>query len=65
MIEPKFARAEDFSESRAVVAIGHHRWGHIDTVGIIVTPLIYAHTESFSDGLAKVQISGSYKDQIK
>jgi hypothetical protein len=70
LIEPKYASAQRFSEGRAMVCPELKNYddstcGYIDETGTAITSFTYStvHSESFSEGLAKV-CQGKNKDLI-
>jgi len=66
VIQPRFERAENFSEGLAAVLIeegGNRRWGFIDPTGNVVIPATYTLKPGrFSEGLAAVRIGTSEHD---
>lgn len=59
IIEPEYDRAEEFSESMAVVR-KDGRYGYIDVSGRLVIPVKYQDAGAFSAGLAPVCLYGKY-----
>ena len=59
IIEPEYDRAEEFSESMAVVR-KDGRYGYIDVSGRLVIPAKYQDAGAFSAGLAPVCLYGKY-----
>jgi serine/threonine protein kinase/uncharacterized membrane-anchored protein len=59
IIEPKYDKAEPFSEDLAVVSL-KDKFGFIDKTGSVVIPIQYDEAESFSEGLAVVSLKDKY-----
>lgn len=57
VIEPRFNRADNFSEGLCHVQI-NEKWGYIDKTGRIVIEPKYEWAEKFSEGLGRVTIDG-------
>jgi hypothetical protein len=53
VIAPQYEEAEPFAQGLGAVKQGD-KWGFIDTKGNLVVALQFAHTRSFSEGLARV-----------
>lgn len=60
-IEPRFSRAEGFSEGLAAVKLVT-LWGYIDVTGTVVIPGRFRRAHSFSEGLAWVVPASSGDD---
>ncbi len=62
--EEYYEDISSFYEGKAVVG-SNEKWGYIDKTGKVAIPLIYDAAESFSEGLAAVNIGGEYQSVME